>query len=496
MGRAHLSVLLAFLLALAVSGCAGRHFQDAGEPPAPQVRYTLDDLPSREYWTGILFNDSRIGFSHFAISPSKTRSGCFEIRCQAFMNFRFLAMQKKVSVTSFDLVDKDLRLISFVYDYFIDDSLLKLTGEVNGDILKVIGSSGKTGSENEFRTDGELYPGSATNLYPLVHGLSRGKKYTYRIYDGEAQKIVDISQEVLAYERSDLFQGGAYRISTRYLGQDVTTWLNGQGLPLIETALGGVIVTRLENQEQAREYLVQSSLNRKESLLDFSLVRVRKPIPNPGRVTDMEVYIDGVPEDLTLPSDGRQTCERRGERVLCSIRAGLPGSSGSGGDEQEARAYLQPSIPVPSDSPEVRSLALKIACGKTEGPGRVEAILAWIRDNIRREPVDVFSALDVLTGKRAECQGHAYLYAALARSLGIPTRVVNGVVYAEDFQGFLYHSWAESFLAGQWVAVDPTLCQFPADATHIKFLEGETVSSLAPLVGVMGRISIEVRHAR
>jgi transglutaminase-like putative cysteine protease len=32
--------------------------------------------------------------------------------------------------------------------------------------------------------------------------------------------------------------------------------------------------------------------------------------------------------------------------------------------------------------------------------------------------VDAFSALDVLDAKRGECQGHAYLYAALMRAVG------------------------------------------------------------------------------
>jgi transglutaminase-like putative cysteine protease len=46
--------------------------------------------------------------------------------------------------------------------------------------------------------------------------------------------------------------------------------------------------------------------------------------------------------------------------------------------------------------------------------------------------------------------------AALARSLGIPTRVVNGIVYSDDYAGFYYHTWAESLLDSGWIAIDPT----------------------------------------
>jgi len=59
--------------------------------------------------------------------------------------------------------------------------------------------------------------------------------------------------------------------------------------------------------------------------------------------------------------------------------------------------------------------------------------------------------------------------AALLRASGIPCRVVGGIVYSEYFGGFLYHVWCEAFL-GEWIDIDPTFGQMPADATHIVFL--------------------------
>jgi transglutaminase-like putative cysteine protease len=112
--------------------------------------------------------------------------------------------------------------------------------------------------------------------------------------------------------------------------------------------------------------------------------------------------------------------------------------------------------------------------------------------NIEQEPVDVFTALDVLSRKKAECQGHTYLYTAFARSLKIPTRVVNGIVYAEEYGGFLYHTWAESLLKGRWLAVDPTLGQLPVDGTHIKLVEGETSLDLMHLADFVGRLQVQI----
>jgi hypothetical protein len=62
-----------------------------------------------------------------------------------------------------------------------------------------------------------------------------------------------------------------------------------------------------------------------------------------------------------------------------------------------------------------------------------------------------------------------------------------GLVY-EDGK-FYYHAWPEIF-AGGWIAVDPTLGQFPADAAHIRLITGD-IEKQAGLAKVIGKIRIE-----
>jgi len=76
---------------------------------------------------------------------------------------------------------------------------------------------------------------------------------------------------------------------------------------------------------------------------------------------------------------------------------------------------------------------------------------------------------------------------------------VNGLAYSKDFEGFLFHSWAESLVGARWQAVDPTFGQAEADATHIKLVEGETLAELVPLTDWVGKLKIrvlEVEHAK
>ena len=82
----------------------------------------------------------------------------------------------------------------------------------------------------------------------------------------------------------------------------------------------------------------------------------------------------------------------------------------------------------------------------------------------------------------------AVLLAALCRSAGIPARVAAGLVYLRG--RFYYHAWNELYL-NEWVAVDATLGQFPADVTHIKFIEGD-MEDQVKVLNLIGKLKIEV----
>jgi len=88
-----------------------------------------------------------------------------------------------------------------------------------------------------------------------------------------------------------------------------------------------------------------------------------------------------------------------------------------------------------------------------------------------------------------DCNEHAALFAALARNATIPTRIVAGVTFHEG--AFYYHAWNEVCLDDQWYSLDTTKDQFPADLSHIKFVEGET-SEQIKIGALLGKLKIEL----
>ena len=76
----------------------------------------------------------------------------------------------------------------------------------------------------------------------------------------------------------------------------------------------------------------------------------------------------------------------------------------------------------------------------------------------------------------------------MARALALPARTAVGLVHVNG--AFYYHAWPEVWL-GEWVAVDPTFGQYPADASHIRFVVGGLAQQVE-IVRLIGNLHIEV----
>ena len=479
---------------LLLQGCAGMYFHGATAPSQNPHYDSVGEIPAREYWTGIVFNGNKIGFSHLKIVPSEEEEGKYHIHSEAFFRIRFLMMDKTIHLKSHDVVDDRLMLHRFQYESAIDESSLSLNGNRNSDGLYVTVLNRGGHYREVIPLANDLYPLSALNLYPLLHGLEIGRDFNFWVYNAQTRTIERVTQKVMAYETSDLYPGPAYKLVTRLAGQSMTSWLDGQGRPLLEMSLNGLILAGLEDEGTAKQYLAQAALNKNESLLNLSLIRCVPPIEAPDRLLSLSIALDGPLQKFTPVFEPRQRCESSRHGFTCQIQRNPPPPRDNDPEAAPAllRSYLSPTYAITAMHPSIRRVAMAAAADKTDDLRKIEALMAWMRVNISREPADVFSALDVLESGKAECQGHALLFAAFARTLGIPTRVVNGIVYVPKVKGFLYHSWNESFVGGRWLSVDPTFAQVPADVTHVKLVEGHELSTLMPLVDLVGKLSIRV----
>ncbi len=135
-------------------------------------------------------------------------------------------------------------------------------------------------------------------------------------------------------------------------------------------------------------------------------------------------------------------------------------------------------------------MARRISAGADSDFARLQALATWVYQNIEKRPVlGIPNALEVLAGRVGDCNEHATLFAALARAVGLPTRIAAGLLYQEG--AFLYHAWNEVCLDGEWLGVDTTTNKLPVGLTHIRLLNGET-KELIRLGALLGHLRLEI----
>lgn len=489
--------LLLILFAFLLSSCASRYFNPLPTPKEPVRINDLGELPYRELWQGFVFNGEKVGFTHLKIVPMPEGQR-YQILSEARMHIRFMGMDKKITMNSDDIVRPDLTLVSFHNEQKIDEKPLILNGKIMDDKLMVFQKSGKEEKTAEIILSGSLYPTSIMNLYPVLQGMAVGATYKYNVYDPQTQSIVEVTQSVGSFEESKkLSIEPSFKMETQMQGLSTSSWINLKGETIFELALGGVLITYKEDEKSAKQFLAEASLNKKDLIFDFSLVKTDKPITCPRKTAFMDISIEGLSGLLPpLRGPNQEVSEQtiNGKTVtVFRIHPELTANQVTGGEPLatgDRHLYLVASHHIESGHPEIKKTAQEVVKGAVTPIEKVKRLVPWVATEVKDEVVDSFSAVEVLHTRKGACQAHAMLYTAMARAAGIPTRLAGGLVYIEGM-GFLYHAWAESYADG-WITIDPTLNQVGVDATHIKLVEGRDWTSLLQLGKVVGQVKARI----
>jgi hypothetical protein len=264
----------------------------------------------------------------------------------------------------------------------------------------------------------------------------------------------------------------------------VVSWIDGSGRTLKEESPGGFSMTR---QSRAQAESLNGSRAVPLDLIAKTSITVNAPVTNPGGRELLKLRLSGFDPSSFSLSGGRQTfnagvLEIHRESVEKLGSVSLP-------VDKRLASYLQSTVFLQSDHPSIRKLAYEIVGGETDARKAALLIKNWVYKNVRKRPtISIPTALAVLQSRSGDCNEHAVLFNALARAAGIPAKTVVGLVYLRG--AFYYHAWSEVWV-GDWVSLDPVLNQFPADVTHVKFLEGD-IDRQVEILRLIGNVKIEI----
>jgi transglutaminase-like putative cysteine protease len=230
-----------------------------------------------------------------------------------------------------------------------------------------------------------------------------------------------------------------------------------------------------------------------EDFYEMTAVPVERQLPNPSRLVYLKLKVDGVDSsniDIAAWDGGRQKYNNgimeisREEKPLKSSYS-IPYKNQDDG----LRPFLKSEFNIESDSDEIREMAANILGKEKDAVAASERLMSWVYHNLDKRPViSIPSALDVLRTRTGDCNEHATLLTALLRASGIPARLSVGLVYSRN--KFFYHAWTEAYV-GEWISMDATLNQLPADVSHIRLISGNLDKQIE-IMGLIGKLKLEV----
>ena len=162
-------------------------------------------------------------------------------------------------------------------------------------------------------------------------------------------------------------------------------------------------------------------------------------------------------------------------------------------------AELWPEPRLSPDDTALTALAQRIGGGTTNARDAASALQNWVSGNVATLPAlsdpSMRPAGAVLAARAGTPEGKATLLVALARRLGLPARMVGGLLLTP--RGPRAHTWAEVFI-GDWVPLDPGQAGRVASPAHIRLVSGGSGrwTDLFPLAGGLvatGRAPVEIR---
>ena len=462
-------------------------------------------------WRGVYYRGEKVGFTVSQTSPS---GDGFQVHEDARLQMSLLGATSAATIRTTAQLDAGFALRSFEFSLDPGTGPVEVSGVVHGTRVSLTVTTA-SGTQNEERELGDVpvlsvslprrlaaagfEPGARHHVLILDPATLRHEPATIEI---GRREIVNLTSPLPAVvggrDRMRLTRQSlpAFRVDMTFAGLKTTAWITDTGEVLREESQLGLMSVR-ETPDVARRMAISRGIT--GDLLEASAVvprNVTKQRIDDGRdVRRIRLRVEGT--DLKGPDlDGVGQTVDGDVLEVRDARTIRPSATEAG-----LERYLRPEPLIESDDPAIRAEAVA-AAGDARQPRLVaERLTRAVNAMLEKKPtVSLPSAREVLRTKVGDCNEHTALYVAMARSIGLPSRIAVGLAYTRG--AFFYHAWPEVYLEeargrGLWLPVDPTFNQFPADATHLRLARGglDKQAVILPMIGAIQMTIVDVELA-
>ncbi len=344
-------------------------------------------------------------------------------------------------------------------------------------------------------------------LLQLEKGLSEGLKYSAKIFYPGSMQAVETEMQIGPKRNVDLLgrvaaltevktiirvPGGGEVVSTSYVDANSDT----------KKSIAPMAGTQIEMVACTKEF----ALGKDDvlELVDKMFLASPEPLNNIESAKSAAYYLkpNSQATKLVIPSSDNQSVEQLKEGgVIVTVR---PVAAPTGakfpyeGKDSNTLEAMKPTRFVQSDYNDIIELA-KRAVGETKDAAEaVKKIESFVSGYIENKGLSVgyASAAEVAASKTGDCTEFAVLTAAMCRAVGIPARIVTGLVYTKTFGNkenvFGGHAWVEAYVGDKWIGLDATRAPKGFDAGHIALAIGNgEPTDFLNLAATLGQFKID-----
>jgi hypothetical protein len=322
-----------------------------------------------------------------------------------------------------------------------------------------------------------IWPTGATlaegqRLTMVRHGFRAGTNYRLRNFDSQRQQVATVDVQVIGDEvvvmpdeSRETLHHLRQSIANTTSDHSVDIWVDDAGF--IRRSLAPLLGFRLEMA--ACDAACAQAPDQDIDLLRAAMIPAPRPIVAALRVAPIRytITVRGSHPNPFINTDEQQVRALGDGVYIVDVGFGMRHGDEPGPlpEDTAANPWVQ------SDSDEVIALARRAAGDATTDLQRMRRMRGFLSDYIGAKGLDVgyASALETVATRRGDCTEHAVLLTAMARSLGIPARVVTGIVYVERMGGanrvFVPHAWTQAWVNDRWISFDSAQRRF--DSSHI-----------------------------
>jgi hypothetical protein len=504
--------IIGIAILVAWIGVMGWHFRrEYFRPLSVRMAEASADLMPSDWYYSIKLGDATIGY---AASGIDTVTGGFVLQDDMRLRISALGSDALATARTEVRLGETLELQDFRFALRSNYGDFIVQGVMNGDsVLDVEIDAGGELQQLSMPTDGPVVLPQVMPIHFALAGQPRpGATFTYEVFDPsimERQRVTIevLGQETLVYPDSVVLDEATNELVTvtfdtvetwhvrqSLAGIELESWLDPDGQVVKAQSALGYTIERTAFEIAWDAYLalerdgeVPVALGAPD-IIEQTAISVGVELPSGERLAGLTVRLGNVDlEGFDLQGERQRlsgdTLYVKTEPLPASVDYRLPAGADDWGKELAATPLVQ------TGDPEIRRTAEQVIGSENDPARAAERLVHWVYDNLDKEiTLSVPSARQVLDQRRGDCNEHTVLYVALARAAGLPARTAAGLVYVRD--RFYYHAWPEVWL-GRWVPVDPTLGQFPADASHLRFVTGGLARQVE-LVRLIGLLELDV----